>query len=116
MNDRLVHSPDLKKRTAEVVVRFRVGRIYSERFFVMDDRLLKFALLHENACEIIMRFRVIRPQGHSLTIMGNCLVSFAFSAKSDGQIVMSHPTTRIFSQRSRVQRYGVVINGALAPR
>ena len=116
MRDCIIDPPALKKRGTKIVVRFRIGRIYGQRLFIMSDRIAKFAFLSQKTSKIIMRFRVIRPQRDRLTIMGNRLISFALILKGDTQIVMRHPAARIFCECRSVQRYQVVVNGALSPR
>src|SRR5439155_2453009 len=104
------------KRDTKIVVRFRVGRIYRQRSFVMRDRVVKFAFFNQSTSKIIMRFGVIRPQRDRLAIMSNRLVSFALVAENDTQIVMRHPAAGIFRQRCCVQCYQVAVDPALPPR
>ena len=97
MHNRIVHAPDAKECSAKIVVRFGIGRIYLQRFFIMVDRIINLAFLNQTPAEVIMRFRIIRPQRR--WPVDNDLSPdrrFAMLTKNDPQIVMRHPASRDF--------------------
>src|SRR5512133_1176046 len=96
MRNRVMSTPDPKKRNTEIVLCFCIGGINRSGSFVMSNCVVKLTLLNQKPAQVVMRLRIIRPQGNGSPVMIDRLIRFCLLAENDAELVMRHPASRIF--------------------